>query len=177
MAIRDRRITVMAADYTDLALGLGDTKAYLACLDFSSAQLRPAWAAWQKMSTSLIPEPIAHGKADEEMEHLAGLVAASWLRRGDFGFRYLQVHAKVWEDGVSEALLLCKGDFQSQRPKMREAMEQLRRLLGIYGIASPLGSEPIRLHAKSRELARPLEHPKWRDWTRSSFEASEGNGI
>lgn len=169
MSARDRRISILAADYTDLALGLGDTKAYLACLDFSSAQLRSAWAAWQKMSTSLIPEPVSHGKADPEMDHLAGLLAAAWLRREDFGFRYLQIHAKAWEGGPIESLLLCKGDFQSGKPDMGGAIEQVRRLLGIYGLSNLEMSDPIRIGSKSRDLSLPMAHPNWREWCEQSF--------
>lgn len=166
---RDRLITVLAADYTALALGLGETKAGMISLAFSSASAREASSGARAMGHAAGELGFDGQGLDEEMARVCGMSALAWSKRRDFPFRYVDVMGREGEEGLQEGIFFARGDFRNGRPSLRACADQIKLILEMYGISSVMASSEIWVESRAESLNAPSKHPMWAEWTHSAY--------
>lgn len=167
---RDRLITVLAADYTALALGLGETKAGVISLAFSSASVREASAGARAMGHSAGEIGREGEGLDEEMGRLCGMSALAWSKRKGFGFRYVDVIERAGGEGIQEGIFFARGDFRGGRPSLRACAEEIEMILQMYGVKGVLISSAVWVESRAESLNAPHKHPQWEEWTRWAYQ-------
>lgn len=167
---RDRLITVLAADYTALALGLGETRAGVISLAFSSASVREASAGARAMGHSAGEIGREGEGLDDEMGRVCGMSALAWSKRKDFPFRYVDVIGREGDEGIQEGIFFARGDFRNGRPSLRACADQITMILGMYGVRSVLASSEIWVESRAESLNAPHKHPEWAQWTRYAYQ-------
>lgn len=161
---RDRILVVCVADYTDLALGLGETRLGLSVFACSSASISQAHAQASRMGHAAGALRV-DGTCGVDFERMLGMTGRAWSRQADWGFRYLEIHALSKDlDDVEVGVYFAAGDLGKSRPDLVPCAQRLRNLMFMYGVES---SEPIGTLWTKQEtstLAQPWQHPQFWKW-------------
>jgi hypothetical protein len=161
---RDRILVVCVADYTDLALGLGETKLGMSVFACSSASMAQAHAQASRMGHAAGALSV-DGTCGVDFERMLGMTGRAWSRQADWGFRYLEIHAlSKGLDDVEVGVYFASGDLGKARPDLVPCAQRLRNLMFMYGVES---SEPIGTLWTKQEtstLAQPWNHHQFWKW-------------
>lgn len=167
---RDRLITVLAADYTALALGLGETRAGIISIAFSSASVRQASSGAREMGHSAPALACDGAGLDEEMAKLCGVISLAWSKRRDFPFRYVDAIGRDAGEDIQEGIFFARGDFRNGRPSLKACAADIQMTLSMYGVANCLVSSEIWVESRAETLNAPHKHPQWGEWIKGAFE-------
>lgn len=161
---RDRFVALCQADYTDMALGLGETKLALCIFACSSAHLWHAHERAARMGHEAQGLQVS-GDASEDFKRMLGVTARAWSTNASWNHRSVEVQALREAGGDAEVGLICaRSDMRKGKQDMLADIAVLRRLAGMYGVES---SEPGRLMYVIEESSRLEElgkHPKLWEW-------------
>lgn len=168
---RDRIVAVVVADYTDLALGLGETMFGLAAFACSSANVSNAHAKASSMGHAAASMEV-QGSCGEDFHRMLGMVGRAWSRPSKWPYRYLDIHASRM-GGAELGLMLVRGDLRDTVPDVKPAADELRRLISMYGVESSESSKTILIREESIKIAEIQRHPSLWPWLARCVE-SEG---
>ena len=159
---RDRVVAVCAADYTDLALGLGETRLALSVFACSSANLSRAHAQASRMGHEAVGHPV-EGAISEDFARALGMAAQAWSSRPSWPYRFMALSGLALPGGEL-GLVALQGDLGRKVGDARDGAEQLRRFFDMYGVESSETTKTLVVRADSAELAQPQRHPMFWAW-------------
>lgn len=161
---RDRFVALCLADYTDMALGLGETKLALCVFACSSAHLWNAHERAARMGHEAQGLQVL-GDASEDFKRMLGVAARAWSTSPSWNHRSVEVRALREVGGEAEVGLICaRGDVRKGKPDMRADVAALRRLADMYGVESSDPGRLIYVIEESSKLEDLGKHPKLWDW-------------
>lgn len=161
---RDRFVALCVADYTDMALGLGETKLGLCIFAISSAHLWHAHERAARMGHEAQGLQV-QGEASEDFKRMLGVAARAWSTSPSWTHRSVEVCALREAGGEAEVGLICaRGDVRKGKPDMLADVAILRRLAAMYGVESSEPGMPIFVIEESSKLEALGKHPKLWDW-------------
>lgn len=159
---RDQLVVVCAADYTDLALGLGETRLYMSVFACSSANVAKANEKASRMGHEAAGMDV-DGSIGEELGRILGLAGNSWSRRAGWPYRYLEISGAKLPNG-EVGLMFATGELGRVRARTSEDAQSLRRIFDMYGVETSEPSKPMIAMADSVDLEAPLAHPSFWSW-------------
>jgi hypothetical protein len=168
---RDRVVVVCAADYTDLALGLGETRLALSVFACSSAHMSRAHAQASRMGHEAAGHHV-DGRVGEEFSRALGMVAQAWSSRPSWPYRFMALSGFELP-GAQLGLVALQGDVGRKAPDAFGGAQELRRLFDMYGVESSEPSKTMVATAESRALGEPGKHPMFWSWVAAAI-ASRG---
>lgn len=168
---RDRIVAVLAADYTDLALGLGETTLWLSAFACSSASVANAHSKAASMGHAAGSLRV-EGACGEDFERLLGMVGMAWSRPSGWGYRYLDISAlSAPESGAEVGIYYARGDLRRGAHDLGPAAQGLRRLMAMYGVESSEPSPTVAIREESSKLANPGRNPMFWQWLEQAAKA------
>ena len=163
--MRDRIIAVCAVDYTDLALGLGETTMLMSVFACSSANIAHAHAKASSMGHTAETMKV-EGFCSEEFERLLGIVGRSWNKKKDWGYRSIDIFA-IKENQIELGVFMAKGDIKKSKKDLSIAVNDIRRLVSMYGVESSIPTKGMAIIDESMSLVNPIKHPDLWNWLSS----------
>lgn len=161
---RDRFVALCLADYTDMALGLGETRLGISVFACSSAHLWHAHERAARMGHEAQGLQV-HGDASEDFKRMLGVASRAWSTGPSWPHRSVEVFAMKAEGGEAEVGLICaRGDVRKGKPDMRGDVASLRRLAAMYGVESSDPAGPLFVIEESSKLETLSKHPSLWDW-------------
>lgn len=164
---RDRVVVVCAADYTDLALGLGETRLALSVFACSSANMSRAHAQASRMGHEAAGHPV-EGSVGEDFARGLGMVAQAWSAQPSWPYRFMALTGAPLPGGEL-GLVSLQGDLGRKVADARAGAAQLRRLFDMYGVESSEPTKTLVARADSAELAQPQRHPMFWSWVSAAI--------
>ena len=159
---RDRLIALCVADYTDMALGLGETRLGLSLFACSSANVSHAHERAARMGHEAGAVHV-EGSASEDFKRMLGIVARAWSKNANWSYRYLEV-LSLAAPGAELGLLYAKGDLRKTKPNLHSDALELRRLVTMYGVETSEPSPTLLVIEDTSKLVDPSKHPQLWAW-------------
>ena len=159
---RDQLVIVCAADYTDLAVGLGETKLFISVFACSSANVARANEKASRMGHEAAGMEV-DGSLGEELGRMLGLAGNSWSRRAGWPYRYLTLSGAKLPEGEA-GLMYSKGELGRRRADTDADARSIKKIFDMYGVESSEPSKPMIAMADSADLENPLRHPSFWSW-------------
>lgn len=170
MGGRDRLVALCAADYTDLALGLGETRLAMSVFACSSANVSLAHEKASRMGHAAAGLEV-EGKCGEDFARLLGMAGSSWSRRLGWKYRFLSVAGVPMGDSEL-GLFYAQGDLGRSVADARGGAEQLRAIMDMYGVESAAATKTMLITAETGSLAHPSRHPMFWSWVGACVESA-----
>lgn len=169
---RDRFVALCVADYTDMALGLGETRLGLCLFACSSAHIWHAHSGATRMGHEAQGLPVA-GDGSEEFKRMLGVAGRAWSRSSKWGYRYLEL--SIHTSGDAElGLVFARGDLKKSRPELLGDVAELRRLINMYGVESAEPSRSLFVVEETSKLENLPSHPKlWRWMAAAAYQGED----
>lgn len=159
---RDRLVAVCVADYTDLALGLGEMRMGLSVFACSSANLSQAHERASRMGHEAGALAV-EGGGGEDFKRVLGMAGMAWSKASTWPYRFLDVEA-VSGQAVEVGVLYARGDLKRSRPDVRRDAESIRRFISMYGVESTPASPTLFVIHEASTMASPARHPMLWSW-------------
>jgi hypothetical protein len=159
---RDRLVAVCVADYTDLALGLGEMRMGLSVFACSSANLSQAHSRASRMGHEAGAVAV-DGLAGEDFKRVLGMVGMSWSKSAKWPYRFLDVDT-VSGQGLEVGLFYARGDLGRTKPDVRRDAEALRVFISMYGVESSPASAALFVTHETSTMAFPARHEFLWSW-------------
>lgn len=162
--MRDRIVAVCVADYTDMALGLGETKLGMALFACSSASVAQAHSSASRMGHAAGTMDV-DGLCGEDFHHLLGVAGKAWSRQSDWEYKYIEARA-MRLPSAELGLFYVRGDLKRAVPDLGPSVQKLKRLMSMYGVESSEPTKTLRVKQKTSTLEEPSKHPLFWSWLR-----------
>lgn len=160
---RDRLVAVCVADYTDLALGLGEMRVGISVFACSSANLSQAHERASRMGHEA-GALAAEGVGGEDFKRMLGMVGMAWSKTSTWPYRFLDVDTIVVPQSMEVGLLYARGDLGRSRPDVNKDAESIRRFISMYGVESTPASPTIFVTHETSTMSAPARHPMFWSW-------------
>lgn len=171
---RDRLVALCVADYTDMALGLGETRIGLILFACSSANVSRAHERAERMgheAGSLHVE----GDASEDFKRMMGIVGRAWSKGSNWSYRFLDMFSLA-APGAELVMLYATGDLRKAKPDLRSNALELRRLVTMYGVEAAEPSQALFVLEETSKLNDPSKHPMLWTWLAAAGEIQDVGG-
>lgn len=166
---RDRLVAVCVADYTDLALGLGEIRMGLSVFACSSANLAQAHEGASRMGHEAGALEV-EGAGGEDFKRALGMVGLAWSKTSSWPYRFLDVDTIV-APPMEVGLLYARGDLGRSRPDVRKDAEAIRRFIAMYGVESAPATPTIYVTHETSTMSAPTRHPMLWSWLAEASKA------
>lgn len=159
---RDRFVALCVADYTDLALGLGETQLAIALFACSSAHVSHAHERAARMGHEAGALNV-EGSAREDFKRMLGIVARAWSKAPGWGYRDVEV-GSLAAPGAEVGVIYAKGDLRQAKESLRLDAVNLRRLVTMYGVEAAEPSPTLFIVEETSKLLDLTKNPLLWQW-------------